>query len=135
MNKVREISVAENPEREVTSDSGNSGRGIARRILEAVNVFSYFDRYRVVEVMPYLFFLFFLALVYIGNSYYAEKTVREIDQTNRDIKELHSEFITTKSELMRSSKLTEVAKSIRHTGVKESTVAPAKIIVKKTNKE
>lgn len=132
MNKVKETAVSESPEK-VQSVSGVSGQGVARRILEAVNVFSYFDRDRVVKVMPYLFFLFFLALVYIGNSYYAEKTIREIHQANRDIKELHSEFITTKSELMRKSKLTEVAKSLRITGVKESTVAPAKIIVKKSN--
>lgn len=134
MNKVKEIANQEQAEM-VQSTSGDSGRGAARRVLEAVNVFSYFDRDRVVNIMPYLFFLFFLALVYIGNSYYSEKTVREIDQTNREIKELHSEFITTKSELMRKSKLTEVANSIRHTGVKESTVAPAKIIVKKNNKD
>jgi len=135
MNKVREIASAENAEMGNQSDPVSTGRGFAGRLLEAVNVFSFFDRYRVVEAMPYLFFLFFLALVYIGNSYYAERTVREIDQTSRDIKELHSEFITTKSELMRSSKLTEVAKSIRHTGVKESTVAPAKITIKKTSEE
>lgn len=132
MNKVKEITASDVTER-VQPGSAGSGHGVARRVLEAVNVFSYFDRDRVVRLMPYLFFLFFLAIVYIGNSYYAEKTIREIHQANRDIKELHSEFITTKSELMRKSKLTEVAKSLRSAGVKESTVAPAKIIVKKSN--
>lgn len=134
MNKIKEAPVEEvaEPSR---SAPGSSGPGVAKRFLDVINVFSLFDRDRVVKMMPYLFFLFFLALVYIGNSYYAEKTVREIDQTSREIKELHSEFITTKSELMRKSKLTEVAKSIRHTGVKESTVAPAKIIVKKNHEE
>jgi hypothetical protein len=134
MNKVKDIAAPESTEKGQTS-SEETGHGVARKILEAVNVFSYFDRDRVVNVMPYLFFLFFLALVYIGNSYYAEKTVREIDQANREIKELHSEFITTKSELMRKSKLTEVARSIRHTGVKESTVAPAKITILKNNQD
>ena len=78
--------------------------------------------------MPYLFFMFLLALVYIGNSYYAEKTIRDIDRTEKEIRELRAEFITARSELMYRSKLTEVAAAIQVKGVKESTVAPRKII-------
>lgn len=127
MNKIRQ-QIQEEP---ASAPAKNSSQSASQRLIRAVNVFSYFDRTLVVRTMPYLFFLFLLALIYIGNSYYAERTIRDIDKATRDIKELHSEFITTKSELMSRSKLTEVARSIKPTGVEESTVAPRKIVVRK----
>lgn len=105
------------------------GEGAARNFIRFVNVFGYFDRKAVMSFMPFLMFLFLLAIVYIGNSYYAEKTIRDIDRTEKEIRELRSEFITARSELMYRSKLTEVAASIAPKGVKESTVAPRKIMV------
>ncbi len=79
--------------------------------------------------MPFVFFLTLLAIMYIANSYIAERTIRDIDKTERDIKELRSEFITGKSELMYRSKLSQVATAIESKGLKESTVAPKKIVV------
>ncbi|MBL7924470.1 MAG: hypothetical protein JNL88_09740 [Bacteroidia bacterium] len=107
-----------------------SGENAARTFIRVVNVFGYFDRKAVMSFMPYLFFLFLLALVYIGNSYYAEKTIRDIDRTTRELKELRAEFITARNELMYRSKLTEVAAAIQSKGVKESTMAPRKILLK-----
>lgn len=126
MNQVRRHQPEEAPRENPVRDAGD---GIARRFVRAVNVFGYFDKNAPVAFMPYLFFLFLVALVYIGNRYYAEKTIRDIDSVQREIKELHSEFITTKSELMSRSKLTEVARVINDKGVTESTVAPRKITV------
>jgi hypothetical protein len=131
MNKVKTVQPVQ--EQEQSRSSASKDPGIAVRIAGYFNVFALFDRRRVVAFMPFAFFLFLLALVYIANSYYAEKSVREIDKAGRDIKELHSEFITTKSELMSRSKLTEVARSIQTRGVHESTEAPRKIIVYSKN--
>ena len=44
-------------------------------------------------------------MLYIANSYYAEHTVRDIDKTEKELKELRSEFIRGKSELMYSNNL------------------------------
>ncbi len=132
MNKIRQpiaVSAAE-PVPSVKS----TGENAARTFIRVVNVFSYFDRRAVMSFMPYLFFLFLLALVYIGNSYYAEKTIRDIDRNERELKELRSEFITGRSELMYHSKMTAVAAAIRAREVKESTVAPRKIVVKSDKK-
>lgn len=127
MNKIKQ------PKAEVVEEKVKpkvaTGENAARKFIRFVNVFGYFDRKAVMTFMPYLFFMFLLALVYIGNSYLAEKTIRDIDRTERELKELRSEFITAKSELMSRSKLTEVAGSISAKGVKESTVAPKKILV------
>ncbi len=132
MNKIRQpiADSAEEPVKKVNT----SGENAARKFIRVVNVFSYFDRKAVMSFMPYLFFLFLIALLYIGNSYYAEKTVRDIDRTEKELKELRSEFITGRSELMYRSKLTEVAASLQSRGVKESTVAPKKILLRRSTR-
>ena len=86
-----------------------------------------------IHALPFIFFLSFIAMVYIANSYYAEKTIREIDKTNNELKELRSEYISTKSDLMLISKQSEVAKAVISMQIKESIVPPKKIIVRNGN--
>ena len=83
----------------------------------------------IVGMMPFMFFLTVLSLVYIANSYYAERTVRDIDKISKELKELRSEYITGKSDLMYSSKQSNVALKTADIGVKESLIPPSKIIV------
>jgi hypothetical protein len=111
-----------------------TGSSATRKFISAINVFSYFDRKSIIYFMPYVFFLTGCAVVYIANSYLAERTIRDIDKTERDIKELRSEFITGKSELMYRSKLSEVASAIESKGLKESTMAPKKILLRKSTR-
>ena len=81
--------------------------------------------------MPFFLFLAVIAIVYIANGYYAERTVRQINDANKELKELHSEYITTKSTLMQVSTQSSVAKlaSEHVAGLQESKEAPKKIIV------
>jgi hypothetical protein len=83
-------------------------------------------------MIPYTLFLLMIALVYIANSYYSEKTVREIDKIGKELKTLRSEYISGKSELMFNSKQSEVAKNVAPLGVVESTEAPRKIVLRTT---
>lgn len=69
----------------------------------------------------FVFFLACLALVYIANSYYAERTSRKIDALNREMKELHYAYISSKSVLMQESKQSEIARKLKKSGLKEST--------------
>ncbi len=85
----------------------------------------------VVRFMPFIFFLTFLAIIYIANSYIAQKTFREIEIMKAEIKELRSEHISLKSELMYRSKQSEVARRLENTGLKESVVPPEVIVVEK----
>jgi hypothetical protein len=89
------------------------------------------------RLIPYTLFMLGIALVYIANSYYSEKTVREIDKIGRELKTLRSEYISGRSELMFNSKQSEVAKSVAPLGVVESTEAPRKIVLRtyKTEEE
>jgi hypothetical protein len=70
-----------------------------------------------------------IELVYIANSYHAERTIRDIDSVSKELKTLRTEYITGKSELMFVSKQTEVARQVGSQGIKESVEAPLKIIV------
>jgi hypothetical protein len=114
---------APEPRKSVASENG-------RRFIDAINIFGYFEQGGIVRIMPYIFFLTLLALIYIGNIYYAERTIRDMDRTERELKELRSEYITGKSELMYRSKLSEVAVAIEPRAIRESVVAPKKIIVR-----
>lgn len=81
---------------------------------------------------PFVLFLTVVALFYIANSYYAERKIRQINKINNELKELRSEYITSKSRLMFVSKQSEVAKMAEGMGlsIKESTTPPGKIMVK-----
>jgi hypothetical protein len=72
------------------------------------------------------FFLFLaaLAVVYIYNGHYADKIVRDINRTNKELKELQYEYKTLKSEVMFRSKQSELAKAVEPFGLKELTQPP-----------
>ncbi|NOZ47485.1 MAG: hypothetical protein GXO79_11995 [Chlorobi bacterium] len=90
-------------------------------------------RENVVKQFPYLFFLAFLAFIYIGNRYHAEKLKRRIAKLQKEQKDLRAESITTKSQLMFMSKQSEVAKEVKKRGLdlEESTTPPVKIVMNK----
>lgn len=90
---------------------------------------SFLTKENVTDNIPYLAFLFALGVLYISNSYYAEKNLRDNAKLTRQLKELKSEFITVRSELMFVSKQSEVAKAVSQKGLYESVVPPKKIIV------
>ncbi len=87
-------------------------------------------RETVIDHLPYFLFLAFIALIYISNGFLAEENVRNLNSVNSEIKELRSEYITIKSELMYRSKQSEVVKIIRdkELGLEESFEPPKKIV-------
>jgi len=101
---------------------------IGRRVVSILDG-SFLTKENVINNIPYLAFLFALSLVYISNSYYAEKTLRDNAKLTRQLKELKSDFITVRSELMFVSKQSEVARAVSQEGLHESVVPPKKIIV------
>ena len=87
----------------------------------------------VVRQLPFILFLTFLAILYIGNRYHAEKLVRETLQLQNEIKDLRAEALTVSANLMYISKQSEVIRLIneRGLGLEESRIAPVKIYIKK----
>ena len=94
---------------------------------------SFLTRDKVMGLVPFLLFLLFLAILYITNIFYAEKTIREIDDSKQQLKELQYEFITSKSDLMNKSKCSEIVKNLEDEGIKESTIPPRKLYINTDN--
>lgn len=90
-------------------------------------------RYIVVKQLPYILFLTFLAIIYIGNRYHAEKIVRETTNLQERLEELRSEAFTIKSKLMNLGKQSKVAKDVKKRGLElyESIVPPRRIKIDK----
>lgn len=82
------------------------------------------------KMLPFILFLSLMSLGYIANGYYAEGKVRQMNTITKDLKELRSEYIISKSDLMFISKQSAVAKAAASTGLRESVVPPKKIIIR-----
>ncbi len=78
----------------------------------------------VVKQVPFFLFLTLLAVVYIYNGHYADKTIRNINQTEKEVKELKYEYIAVKSEVMFQSKPSELIKAVEPLGLKELVKSP-----------
>ena len=78
----------------------------------------------IVKQVPFFLFLALLAVIYIYNGHYADKTIRQINRTAKEVKELQWEYKTVKSEVMFRSKLSEVAKAVVPLGLKELAESP-----------
>ena len=78
----------------------------------------------IVKQVPFFLFLAMLAVIYIYNGHFADKTIRSINKTAKEVKELQYEYKTVKSEVMFRSKQSELVKAVEPLGLKELTDAP-----------
>ena len=81
----------------------------------------------IVKQVPFFLFLTLLAVVYIYNGHYADKTIRSINRVAKEVKELQWEYKTVKSEVMFRSKQSELAKAVEPLGLKELVQSPVVI--------
>lgn len=72
------------------------------KLLKALNVSRYSTEW-VFANFRFVLYLGFLVVAYIANAHFAEKSVREIQKTETEIKQLKWEYITIKSETMYKS--------------------------------
>lgn len=84
----------------------------------------------VVKQVPFFLFLALLAVIYIYNGHYADKTIRNINRTAREVKELQYEYIDVKGRVMGQSKQSELVKAVEPLGLKELTGTP--VVLKDT---
>jgi hypothetical protein len=127
-NKIKEQPVVEEPVAEKPQKKKSTLKS-SRNFIRFTNMFGVFNRNQVVHSMPFILFVTVLIIAYIGNSYYAERIIREIDKTKADVKEKRAEYISTMSKLMYQSNQSEVAKMLQPYQVKETTQPPEKIFI------
>jgi hypothetical protein len=82
----------------------------------------------IVRQIPFFLFLAALAVVYIYNGHMADKTIRAISRTERDLKELQFEYKTVKGDVLFRSKQSELIQAVEPLGLKELTAAPVVLI-------
>jgi Bacteriodetes cell division protein (FtsL-like) len=78
----------------------------------------------IVRNIPYFLFLSALAVLYIYNGHYSDNTVKNINKTSKELKELQYEYKSMKSEVMFRSKQSELAKAVAPLGLKELNQPP-----------
>jgi hypothetical protein len=97
---------------------------------------SVLTRDKVVRQLPFVLFITFLIILYIGNRYHSEKMIRQTMNLQTEVKELRARAISTASELEFISRQSEVAKLVesKGLGLKEAVEPPIKISVGKSSK-
>jgi hypothetical protein len=108
---------------------GEPGSSVFSGIEKKLNLENYFEEGFPVQHLPKIIFVVGLALFYIGNTHYAEKTVRKINYIQAEVEDLRADYTTLKSDLMFASKQSEVARKVKAFGLEESLTPPAKIVV------
>jgi hypothetical protein len=90
----------------------------------------------VTRQLPFVLFLTFLIILYIGNRYHAEKVIRETMVLQTELKELRARSISTASELEFISRQSEVARRVDDLslGLEEAVNPPMKITVESKRK-
>ncbi len=91
---------------------------------------------RVVRQLPFVLYLTFLIILYIGNRYHSEKVIRQTMELQTELKEMRARAISIASELEFVSRQSEVAKLVesKGLGLKEAVEPPIKITVVKSRK-
>lgn len=143
-NKFREVPEEEIIENEIenvdlkksTTDTAppkKRKKGVLAKSLSAIFSGTFLTNESTLKHVPFLLFLALVAIFYIANGYAADDKIREVNKITNELKELRSEYISSKSELMFVSKQSEVAKAAEPLGIKEPIVPPMKIEIDSTS--
>jgi cell division protein FtsL len=81
----------------------------------------------------YVLLITFLAAIYIGNRFHAEKITRETTKLQKEVKDLKAESLSISADLMFISRQSEVYRMVREHGLnlEEQKTPPYKLLVSK----
>lgn len=85
--------------------------------------------------MNFILFLSLLTVLYIANGHYADNTIRNINKTQHELKDLQYEYKTVKSELMFKSEEAQVIKLAEPLGLKISNQVPQRLQIQQRGKQ
>lgn len=81
--------------------------------------------------MNFFLFLSILAVLYIANGHLADKTIRNINKTQNELKELQYQYKTLKSEVMFKSQEEQVLKAATTLDLKVCKELPQRLYLEK----
>ncbi len=96
-----------------------------------VHVFDgdFLNSFAKISNLPFTLFIALLIGFYIANTLHAERTIRETERTNTQLKDFRDEYISLKSELMFLSNQSQVAVKVMPLGLLEAKEPPHKLII------
>ena len=95
--------------------------------------FGFFSSDTILRNIPFILFLGFLAVIYIANTHLAERNIRQIQESRRELKEMRWYFMTLQAENMYKSRRSEMAKNVKDFGLQPLSDKPKKIIANKSD--
>ncbi|MFK8037776.1 MAG: FtsL-like putative cell division protein [Crocinitomicaceae bacterium] len=93
----------------------------------------FLSRTEIINNIPFISFLGLLLVVLIGWGYYTETIGKKEVQLEQELGELNSEFFSLGVEYNKLSRQTQVSERLEDSELKESSIPPKKIKVKKYN--
>ncbi len=78
--------------------------------------------------LPFFLFLAMLAIIYIANGHWADKTVRNISITTKQVKDFEYEYKSLKSMEMFKSRESQIIQAAAPLGLKISTEQPMRVL-------
>jgi hypothetical protein len=110
-------------------DSKKESRELGVRSIREIFNGSLLTRVIILKHIGFIVWLTFLGIVYIGNSYHAERVARDISRLQREVKDLRAESITTAADLMYVSRQSVVQRMVKNNRLelKETVEPPYKI--------
>ena len=106
-----------------------AGFNIFKLLDKYTNVDFIFEEGLPVKYLPRVLFITGITLFYIGNTHYAEKTIRKIDRLKVETEDLRADYTTLASDYMEASKQSEVARNVAPLGLEESSTPPYQVLV------
>jgi cell division protein FtsL len=85
--------------------------------------------------LGYILYLALLAVLYIAFGHWTDKTLRAINKTERQLKDLQYEYKTVKSEVMKLSEEGAVLKAAAPLGLHISNEVPKRLTAEKLNEK
>lgn len=90
----------------------------------------------IIKHFAFLIFLALLAVIYIANGHWADKTIRDINITAKQVKDMEYEYKNLKSLEMYRSRESQITQAAAALGLETSIVPPVKLKVdSSTNKK
>lgn len=85
------------------------------------------------RLLPPLFTAGLITIVYISLGHFHVKSLRERESLKTELNELRTEYISVKSNLMKQSKQSELARRLEAEGIRELRTPP--VIIEKDKEE
>lgn len=116
------------------SNASGGGKSIFTRFDETFSLEKTLQEGLPIQYVPYVLYVAFIGVLYIGNTHYADRISRKYDSLKKEVEDLRADYTTIKADYMYESKQSEVERKVAGMGLEEGVVPPLKIEID-SNKE